>query len=242
MQKNKRWIIIAVIVMTAALLWNHLWNRTHVELDRGAELRSFFSRVVPADSLEVTTTEGPDGPRVLFSVKGAEKIADFIQRIRFYQYQFVDHCMCNGSMAITFYCGHVPLETITWHHGVSLRFFRTLFPTTPTRAPFISILPGNAELTGESAVALEEWFAENGQVLSDGETISLEERLQGRRNQREMLQKALADQPGPTAFIDFVETVSCRTDQVRAWLAETGADIQAIEKMKIRKSEEKTPD
>ncbi|MDX2109852.1 MAG: hypothetical protein SFY80_06365 [Verrucomicrobiota bacterium] len=87
--------------------------------------------------------------RTLVELNKPVEIAAFVNLIHIVEPKngMGSHCMCCGNPTVEFYQGEVLLESISFHHGLSVRWH---------------LLPSDASLTTESAGKLLEWMQSKG--------------------------------------------------------------------------------
>ncbi|MDX2111030.1 MAG: hypothetical protein SFY80_12385 [Verrucomicrobiota bacterium] len=87
--------------------------------------------------------------RTLVELDKPEEIAVFVNLIHIVESKdgTVSHCMCCGNPTVEFYQGELLMESISFHHGKSVRWH---------------LLPSDAKLTSESAGKLLEWMESKG--------------------------------------------------------------------------------
>jgi hypothetical protein len=105
-----------------------------------------------ADRIEITPTDflvGPKGDRTPYHIQGADKVRALLDAINIDAAESGFHCMCDGDFEIRIFKGQKILATLSYHHGVSLRWHNGKWE-------------GDAQLTGSSREALALWFKKEG--------------------------------------------------------------------------------
>ena len=86
-----------------------------------------------------------------FVVRGADKIAHFVEALDFDDTQNGFHCACRGDCQIVLYRGGKRIAALSHHHGHSLRWHGSKWK-------------GDSFFTARAAKAWREWFKQNGEL------------------------------------------------------------------------------
>jgi len=132
-------------------------------------------KIGEADKIEIQTT--PYKPnknnQILHVIEGNDKVQSFLNPLSISEWKSGGYCACHGAALLVFYKGEKRLETLSFHHSSSLRWYN---------GPW----PGDAVMTQKSQSEVPKWFASEGYTAFEDhrqEKISEHKRQKDEENQ-----------------------------------------------------------